>query len=101
VKIDRFSSTDGRESPATPDVLRTGLASDKKTSTDNPETAASVTVGAITYRARCTEAGRKNVGRLLFIYADAGGRPIAHPVLCHAHARMRLACDRAAGREVL
>ena len=84
---DKLPGADKRESPATPDVLRTGLASDKKTSTDNPETAASVTVGAITYRARCTDAGCKNVGRLLFIYADAGGRPIAHPVRCLKHAR--------------
>jgi hypothetical protein len=61
------------------------------------ETAASVKIGPIIYRARCTEAGCKNAGRFLFIYADAGGRPIAHPVLCHAHGRERLARDRAAG----
>ena len=66
-------------------------------STANPETAASVTIGAITYRARCTEAGCKNLGHMLFIYADAGGRPIAHPVLFHEHGRERLARDRAAG----
>jgi hypothetical protein len=24
------------------------------------------------------------------IYADAGGRPISHPVLCHAHASVRI-----------
>src|ERR1700730_14294900 len=46
------------------------------------------------YRARCTDVGCKNLGRLLFIYADAGGRPISHPVLCHAHARMKLARNR-------
>jgi hypothetical protein len=40
------------------------------------------------------------VGRLLFIYADAGGRPIAHPVLCHAHGREKLARDRAARLKV-
>ena len=66
-------------------------------STDHPETAASVAVGAISYRARCIEAGCKNVGRLIFIYADAGGRPIRHPVLCFAHARLKIARDRAAG----
>jgi hypothetical protein len=69
-------------------------------SADNPETAASVNIGAISYRARCTEARCKNLGRLLFIYADAGGRPIAHPVLCHGHGRVRLARDRAAGLKV-
>jgi hypothetical protein len=66
-------------------------------STDNPENAASVNIGTISYRARCTEAGCKNLGCMLMIYADAGGRPISHPVLCHAHARVRLARDRAAG----
>jgi hypothetical protein len=66
-------------------------------SADNPETPASVNIGAIGYRARCTEAGCKNLGRLLMIYADAGGRPISHPVICHEHALRRLARDRAAG----
>jgi hypothetical protein len=69
--------------------------------TDHPDIPASVNIGVISYRARCIEAGCKNLGdRLLFIYADAGGRPIAHPVLCHAHARVRLARDRAAGLKV-
>jgi len=67
---------------------------------DNPKTAASVTIGAISYRARCAEAGCNNLGRMLMIYADAGGRPISHPVLCHAHARVRLARDRAAELKV-
>jgi hypothetical protein len=40
------------------------------------------------------------MGRLLMIYADAGGRPIAHPVVCHEHAHRRLARDRAAGLKV-
>jgi hypothetical protein len=69
-------------------------------STDNTEAAANVTIGAISYRARCTEAGCKNLGRLLMIYADAGGRPIAHPVVCKEHGRRRLARDRAAGLKV-
>jgi hypothetical protein len=69
-------------------------------SIDPPETAASVNVDAISYRARCTEAGCKNLGRMQMIYADAGGRPIAHPVVCHEHARRRLALDRAAGLKV-
>jgi hypothetical protein len=68
--------------------------------TDHSETTASVNIGPISYRARCTETGCKNLGRLLFIYADAGGRPIAHPVLCHAHGQVRLARDRAAGLKV-
>ena len=65
-------------------------------SADHPETAASVTIGAISYRARCIEAGCKNLGRVLMIYADAGGRPIAHPVVCHTHGHKRLTRDRAA-----
>jgi len=69
-------------------------------SADNPETPASVNIGAISYRARCTEAGCKNLGRLLMIYADAGGRPISHPVICHKHARMKMARNRAAGLKV-
>jgi hypothetical protein len=69
-------------------------------STDNPESAASVTIGAINYRARCTEAACKKLGRPLVIYADAGGRPIGHPVLCHAHVRVRIEGARAAELKV-
>jgi hypothetical protein len=69
-------------------------------STDREETPASVNIGPISYRARCIEAGCNNLGRLQMIYADAGGRPIAHPVVCHEHARRRLARDRAAGFKV-
>ena len=34
------------------------------------------------------------------IYADAGGRPISHPVLCYPHGRERIARDKAAGLKV-
>jgi hypothetical protein len=30
--------------------------------------------------------GCENLRRRMMIYADAGGRPIAHPVVCHQHA---------------
>ena len=70
-------------------------------STDYPDSAASVNIGAISYRARCTEAQCKNLGRMMMIYADAGGRPTSHPVLCHAHARVRIERDPAAGLKVL
>jgi hypothetical protein len=70
-------------------------------STDREATPASVKIGPISYRARCTEAGCKNLGRLQMIYADAGGRPIVHPVVCHEHARRRLAHDRTAGAQDL
>jgi hypothetical protein len=69
-------------------------------STDYPETAATVNVDAFSYRARCTEVGCKDLGRMIMIYADAGGPPIGHPVVCHAHARARLERDRAAGLKV-
>jgi hypothetical protein len=69
-------------------------------STDCEETPASVKIGPISYRARCTEAGCSNLGRLQMIYADAGGRPIAHPVVCHGHGRLRVERDRAAGLKV-
>jgi hypothetical protein len=56
-------------------------------STDTPETAASVEY-------RCNQLSRamhgsrcKNLGRMLMIYADAGGRPISHPVPECAHPR--------------
>ena len=69
-------------------------------STDYPETAATVNIGAISYRAQCTELGCTSLGRMMMIYADAGGRPIRHPVVCHEHARVRLERDRAAGLKV-
>jgi hypothetical protein len=69
-------------------------------SAGNPETAASVNIGAISYRARCTEAGCGNLARLGFRYADAGGRPMTNVVYCHAHGRERLARDKAAGLKV-
>jgi hypothetical protein len=69
-------------------------------STDHPETAASVNIGAISYRARCTEAGCKNVGRLLFIYVDGGGRPISHRSFAVRTPGGRIARDKAAGLKV-
>ena len=46
--------------------------------TGHPETEASVTIGALGYRARCNEAGCKNLGRMILRYADAGGRPMSN-----------------------
>jgi len=34
------------------------------------------------------------------VYADAGGRPISHPVLCYTDWRERIARDKAAGLKV-
>jgi hypothetical protein len=69
-------------------------------STDDPETAASVTIAALGYRTRCAEAGCGNLARLGFRYADAGGRPMSNLVLCHAHGRERITRDRAARLKV-
>jgi hypothetical protein len=60
----------------------------------------SLTIIPLGYRARCTEAGCKNLGRVISRYADAGGRPMSNFELCHAHARSRVARDRAAGLKV-
>jgi hypothetical protein len=68
--------------------------------TAKPETATSVVMVTLSYRARCAEAGCKNLARQLLRYADAGGRPISHPVLCHAHASSNVARDKAAGLKV-
>jgi hypothetical protein len=71
-------------------------------STDHPETAASVTIIALgIYTTRCKAAPRcTNRGRLLLRYADTGGRPTSHPVLCYTHGRERIARDKAAGLKV-
>jgi hypothetical protein len=55
-----------------------------------PDTVASVTIGALGYRARCTEAGCGNQARPGFRYADAGGRPMTKLVFCHRHGRLRV-----------
>jgi hypothetical protein len=68
--------------------------------TDNPETAASVNIGAISYRARCTEPGCANLRRLILRYADAGGRPMNNGEFCHAHSRARMASVERAGLKV-
>jgi hypothetical protein len=60
----------------------------------------SLTIIPLGYRARCTEAGCKNLGRMILRYADAGGRPMSNGEFCHVHARERMARDRAAGLKV-
>jgi hypothetical protein len=57
-------------------VIARGKSSRTAPANDHPETAANVDIGPISYRARCTEAGCKNLRRLLLINAHAGGRPI-------------------------
>jgi hypothetical protein len=44
-------------------------------SADHPEPVASVTIGALGYRARCTAPWCHNRACRIFRYADVGGRP--------------------------
>jgi hypothetical protein len=52
--------------------------------------AASVTIVRLGYRARCTDPGCRNLGRLILRYADAGGRPFTNSEFCNGHARVRI-----------
>jgi hypothetical protein len=57
--------------------------------TPENEITRSLTIIPLGYRARCAEAGCKNLGRMILRYADAGGRPMNNAEFCHAHARVR------------
>jgi hypothetical protein len=59
-----------------------------------------LTILAVGYRARCTEAGCANLGRLVLRHAHAGGRLMSNSEFCHAHARVKLSRDRAGGLRV-
>jgi hypothetical protein len=69
-------------------------------SIDNSESAAIATIVPLGYRARCTEAGCNNLGRMILRYADTGGRPMSNSEFCIAHGRMRVARDKAAGLKI-
>jgi hypothetical protein len=45
-------------------------------------------------------AGCGSLARLVLRNADAGERPISNQEFCHAHARVKIARDRAAGLKV-
>jgi hypothetical protein len=64
------------------------------------ETAASVIIVPMGYRAQCSEPACRNLGLLILRHADAGGRPMTNVEVCNAHSRERLERDRAAGRNV-
>ena len=64
------------------------------------ETPVSVTIITLGYRARCTEPGCRNLGRVILRHADAGGRPIDNAEFCLRHGRSRIKSDRAAGLRV-
>jgi hypothetical protein len=69
-------------------------------SIDHPERPASVTIVALGYRVRCTEAGCRNLARLILRYADTGGRPMSNGEFCHAHGRVRIAREQVARLKV-
>ena len=58
--------------------------------TPENEIPSSLTIVRLGYRARCAEAGCKNLGRMILRYADAGGRPMCNGEFCHVHARVRI-----------
>jgi hypothetical protein len=68
--------------------------------TGHSETAASVTIVALGYRARCTEPACASLGCLILRYADAGGWPMNNAEFCHVHARVRIEGARAARLKV-
>jgi hypothetical protein len=69
-------------------------------SADHPETPASVTIGALGYRARCTKVGCGKLARRGLRRADAGSRPMNNVEFCYAHALVRIARDWAAALKV-
>jgi hypothetical protein len=69
-------------------------------STGPPETAASVTVISLGYRALCTEPGCASLGRQILRHAGAGGRPMSNTEFCYEHGRWRVERNQAAGLKV-
>jgi hypothetical protein len=69
-------------------------------SNNSSENPTSVTIIMLGYRERCSAPRCYNRGRLIFRYADPGGRPICSLEFCYAHARVKIAGERAAGLKV-
>src|SRR5205807_2546367 len=67
---------------------------------DDLQDAASVTILAIGYRARCTAPRCGNLARAILRYADRGGRPFANLERCNRHAREAIERDTKAGLTV-
>src|ERR1700686_2996944 len=65
--------------------------------TPESEIPGSLTIIPLGYRARCTEAGCKNPGRMILRYADAGGRPMSNSEFCHGYGRLRAGRDLGLG----
>ena len=58
------------------------------------ETTASFTILAVSYLGRLHRERCVNPERVILRYADVGGRPRSHSVLCLAHTRVKVARDR-------
>jgi hypothetical protein len=67
---------------------------------ENPTSPTSVMISLLGYRERCSAPRCYNRGRLLFRYAAPGGLPICSLEFCYAHARVKIAGERAAGLTV-
>jgi hypothetical protein len=67
-------------------------------STQQIELATSVTIITLGYRARCTVAGCRNLGRVILRHADVA--PMTSREFCLKHGRERVERDRAAGLRV-
>jgi hypothetical protein len=59
-----------------------------------------LTIIPLGYRARCTEVGCRNLGRVILRHFDGGGRPMDNSEFCNAHARVRILRDRGAGLRI-
>ena len=71
-----------------------------ETSLASLENPTSVTIIMLGYCERCSAPRCYKRGRLIFRYADATGRPICSLEFCYAHARVKIARERAAGLKV-
>jgi hypothetical protein len=52
--------------------------------------ASSVTIITLGYRAKCSEPGCRNSGRMILRHADVGGAPMTSREFCLAHGRSRI-----------
>lgn len=61
------------------------------------DSATTVTIVPLGYRARCAEAACRNLRRLILRYADLGGAPLGQAKFCKADTRSRIENHRIKG----
>ena len=71
-----------------------------KSTAEGDFTSTSVAIITLGYRARCTEPGCSNLGRVIMRHFDAGGRPMSNAEFCNALGREKIERDRAAGLRI-